>query len=64
MYFDVMYVYKYVNRSTTKATDTTHLATWTANVYTAKVAIVSFPPAAFISLARDPAIAKDAWKVL
>ena len=34
IYLHVMDIYKYVDGSTTKPTDTTHFATWTLNDYT------------------------------
>ena len=57
-----MDIYKSVDGSTPKPSDTTHLTTWTRNDYTAKAAIISFLAADFIYLASDAATAKDAWK--
>ena len=59
-----MYNYKYVDGSTPKPTDTTHLATWTRNDYTAKAAIMSFHSIDFINIASDAPTAKDAWKAV
>ena len=59
-----MDIYKYVDGSTPKPTDTTHLATWTRNDYTAKAAIMSFLSEDFIYLASDAPTAKDAWKAV
>ena len=62
IYLQVMDIYKYVDGSTAKPTDTTHLATWTRNDYTAIAAIMSFLSEDFIYLASDAPTAKDAWK--
>ena len=59
-----MDIFKYVDGSTRKPTDTTHLATWTRNDYTAKAAIMSFLSEDFIYLASDATTAKDAWKAV
>ena len=64
IYLHVMHIYKYVDRSTAKPTDTTHVATWTRNDYIAKAAIMSFLSADFICLASDAPTAKDAWKAV
>ena len=64
IYLHVMDIYKYVDGSTPKPTDTTHLATWTRNDYTAKAAIMSFLSEDFIYLASDATTAKDAWKAV
>ena len=59
-----MDIYKYVDGSTPKPTDTTHLATWIRNDYTAKSAIMSFLSQDFIYLASDEPTAKEAWKAV
>ena len=64
IYLHVIDIYKYVDGSTRKPTDTTHLATWTRNDYTAKAAIMSFLSEDFIYLACDAPTAKDAWKAV
>ena len=64
IYLHVMDIYKYVDGSTPKPTDTTHLATWTRNDYTAKAAIMSYLSENFIYLASDAPTAKDAWKAV
>ena len=64
IYLHVMDIYKYVDGSTPKPTDTTHLAAWTRNDYTAKAAIMSFLCEDFIYLASDATTAKDAWKAV
>ena len=48
IHLHVMDIYKYVHGSTPKPTNTTHLATWTRNDYTAKAAIMSFLSKDFI----------------
>ena len=60
----VMDIYKYVDGSTPKPTDTTHLAAWTRNDYRAKAAIMSFLSEDFIYPASDAPTAKDAWKAV
>ena len=64
IYLHVMDIYKYVDRSTTQPTDTTHLAAWTCNDYTANAAIMSFLYEDFIYLASDAPTAKDAWNAV
>ena len=64
IYLHVMDIYKYVDGSTPKPTDTTHLTTWTRNNYTAKAAIMSFLSEDFIYLASDAPTPKDAWKAV
>ena len=60
IYLHVIDIYKFVDGSTPKPTDTTQLATWTRNDYTAKAAIMSFLSEDFIYLATDATTAKDA----
>ena len=62
IYVHVMDIYKYVDGSTTKPTDTTHLATCTRDDYTAKAAIMSFLTEDFMYLASDATTAKNPWK--
>ena len=62
IYLHVMDIYKYVDGSSTKPTDTTNLATWTRNNYTATAAIMGFLSEDFIYLTIDAATAKDEWK--
>ena len=57
-----MDIYKYVDGSTHKLTDTTHRPTCTRNDYTAKGAIISFLSEHFIYLASAAPTAKDAWE--
>ena len=59
-----MDIYKYVDGSTPKPTDTTQLATWTHNNYTAEANIMSFLTEDFIYLASDATRANDAWKAV
>ena len=61
IHLHVMDIHEYVDVSTPKPTDTIHLATWTANDYTANAAIMSFVSEDFIHLACDGPTAKDAW---
>ena len=63
-YLHVVDIYKYVDGSTPKPTDTTHLATWTRNDYRAKAGIMSFLSEDFIYPASDASRAKDAWKAV
>ena len=60
----VIEIEKYVDASTPKPTDTTHLATWTRNDYPAKAAMLSFLSEDFIDLASDATTAKDAWQAV
>ena len=55
----VMDIYKWLDVSTTKLTDTTHLSTWTCNNYIAQAAIMTLQPKDFICLARDALRAKE-----
>ena len=64
IYLHVMDIYKYVDGLTPKPTNTSQLATWTRNDYTAKAAIMTFLSEDFIYLASDGPTAKDAWKVV
>ena len=64
IYFHVMDIYQYVDGSTPKPTDPTHLATWTRNDYEAKAAIMTFLSQDFMYLASDDTTAKDAWKAV
>ena len=64
IYLHVVHIYKYVDGSTPKLTDTTHLATWTHNDYTAKAAITSVLSEDFIYLASDAPTGKDTWKAV
>ena len=64
IYLHVMDIYKYVDGSTHKLTDTTHLATWTRNDYIAKAAIISCQSEDFIDLRSDAHTGKDGWKVV
>ena len=64
IYRHVMDLYKFVDGSTPKPTDTTPLARWTCNHYTAKVANMSFLSEDFIYLASNATTAKDAWKAV
>ena len=64
IYLHLMDIFKYVDGSTPKPTDTTHLATWTRNDYTANAAIMSFLSEDCIYLASDAPTAKDAWKAV
>ena len=64
IYLHVMDIYKYVNGLTPKPTDTTHLATWTRNDYTAKAAIMSFLSEDFIYLDSDVPTPKDTCKAV
>ena len=64
IYLHVMDIYTYVDGSTPKPTDTTHLATCTHHDYTAKAAIMSLLFEVFIYLASDASTAKDAWKAV
>ena len=59
-----MDIYKYVDVSPLKPTDTTYLATWTRNDCTAKAPIMSFPSGDFIYLASNAPTAKDAGKAV
>ena len=64
IYRHFMDIHKYVNGSTPKPTDTTHLATCTRNDYAAKVAIMSFLCEDFIYPSSDATTAKDALKAV
>ena len=58
IYLHVMHIYKYVDGSTPKPSDTTHLAP------TAKAAIMSFLSECVIYFGSDGTTAKDAWKAV
>ena len=60
----VMDIYEYVNGSTPKPTDTTHLATCTRNDYTAEAAMMSCLSEDFIYLASDAHTDKDACQAV
>ena len=64
MYLDIMVIYKYVDASTPKPTDTPQLATWTRNDYTTKAAIMSFLSEDSICLAIDAPIVQDSCKAV
>ena len=64
IYLHMMDIYKYVDGSTHKPTDTTHLATWTGNDYNAEAAIMSFLSEDFSDLASDVPTDKDTWKAV
>ena len=64
IYLQGLNVCKYVDGSTPKPTDTTHLATWTRNDYTAKAAIMSFLFEDFFYQGSDAPTAKDACKAV
>ena len=61
IYLHVMDIYKYVDGSTPKPTDTTHLALSTRNDHRPEAAIISFLCEDFNYLASDAPTAKDAW---
>ena len=60
----VMHIYKYVDGSTPKPTNTTHLAIWNDNDYKAKSAIITLLSEDFIYLARDASTAEEAWNAV
>ena len=64
IYLHVMDIYKYVDGSTSKPTDTTQLTTWTRNDCRAKAAIMCFLSEEFIYVASDAPTVKDVWKAV
>ena len=59
-----MDIYKYVDGSTHQPTDTTQLATWTGNDFTAKAAIMCFLSEDLIYLGSYAIRVKDACKAV
>ena len=64
IYLHVMNIYKYVDGSTTRPTDTTQLDIRTRNDYAAKAAITSLLSEEFMYLANNVPTAKDACKAV
>ena len=64
IYPHVINIYKYIDGSTPKPTDTTYLGTWIRNDYTVTAASISFHSEDFIYLAGVAPTDKDAWKAV